>query len=486
MADSGVDTKEFEETETPYVEPRIVIIGAGLAGIAAATTLLKLGFKNVMIVEANTRVGNNVIDLGAEWVYGENANIAYNFAYPHQLLASSNGLNNFERYLFGKSDGSLFKQELTTGILKAYHNFSERFEEMMETPGSYGDYMMEKLSEWCDDNNCTQKEKDLLIQWVHRLDSAKRCTPSWYDINWKGVKSYWKCQGDNYINWKSRGFIRILDCLANRIPKSKYSLDVMKLIRFKKELVHIDCTDPKDVIVTVKVDEDEQFQYKADHVIFTPSLGILKEKYKMMFKPRLPVKNVNAIEALGFGTIQKIFIEFSTHWWSDDVSVLCCPWTLEEKHTFLEENSFSYYWLFDVFAFYTIDCQPYVLCAWVVRDGAKEVEQLMYDEIIEGLHLLLQTFFGKLYTIPEPIRIKKTAWFTNPFFRGSLSFPTKLAEIKSIKPLDLANPILSSKGKPLLMFAGEATHETYFGTAHGAIESGIREAERIMIHYWYG
>ena len=29
------------------------------------------------------------------------------------------------------------------------------------------------------------------------------------------------------------------------------------------------------------------------------------------------------------------------------------------------------------------------------------------------------------------------------------------------------------------MFAGEATHSDYFATVHGAIESGLREANRI-------
>lgn len=30
------------------------------------------------------------------------------------------------------------------------------------------------------------------------------------------------------------------------------------------------------------------------------------------------------------------------------------------------------------------------------------------------------------------------------------------------------------------MFAGEATHDHYYSTVHGAIESGWREADRIL------
>lgn len=41
-------------------EPRIVIIGAGSAGIAAASKLFENGFKNVTILEAEDRIGGRV------------------------------------------------------------------------------------------------------------------------------------------------------------------------------------------------------------------------------------------------------------------------------------------------------------------------------------------------------------------------------------------------------------------------------------------
>lgn len=54
----------------------VVIIGAGAAGIAAAVKLIKNGFQNVIILEANDRIGGRIhtidfggskIDLGAQW-----------------------------------------------------------------------------------------------------------------------------------------------------------------------------------------------------------------------------------------------------------------------------------------------------------------------------------------------------------------------------------------------------------------------------------
>lgn len=58
------------------MEKQIVIIGAGVAGIAAATKLISSGFRNVLIFEGQNRIGGrihtipfgaSVLDMGAQW-----------------------------------------------------------------------------------------------------------------------------------------------------------------------------------------------------------------------------------------------------------------------------------------------------------------------------------------------------------------------------------------------------------------------------------
>lgn len=41
-------------------EPKIVIIGGGVAGVAAATSLLDRGFEDVTIIEAEDRLGGRI------------------------------------------------------------------------------------------------------------------------------------------------------------------------------------------------------------------------------------------------------------------------------------------------------------------------------------------------------------------------------------------------------------------------------------------
>lgn len=41
-------------------QPRVVVIGAGLAGLAAAKALLEQGFTDVTVLEASNRIGGRV------------------------------------------------------------------------------------------------------------------------------------------------------------------------------------------------------------------------------------------------------------------------------------------------------------------------------------------------------------------------------------------------------------------------------------------
>lgn len=58
------------------MDKHIVIVGAGVSGIAAGVRLFDAGFTNVTILEAEQRVGGRIrtvpfgqgtIDLGAQW-----------------------------------------------------------------------------------------------------------------------------------------------------------------------------------------------------------------------------------------------------------------------------------------------------------------------------------------------------------------------------------------------------------------------------------
>lgn len=55
-------------------------------------------------------------------------------------------------------------------------------------------------------------------------------------------------------------------------------------------------------------------------------------------------------------------------------------------------------------------------------------------------------------------------------------------EKAKVKREDLVKP-LTFEGKEVVQFAGEATHDKFFSAVHGAVESGYREADRLIQTY---
>ncbi|KAK2585862.1 hypothetical protein KPH14_010456 [Odynerus spinipes] len=476
-----------KKNEKMFNEPKILIIGAGAAGIAAAKRLLEKGFQNVTILEASDRIGgrihtvefsNNVVDLGAQWVHGERGNVVFNLAFPHKLLDSSKKLHDFSKHIFITPKGTIIPQEHSTEALKIYYDISDRAtEELKNATGSYGDYFSHEFCKILKEKSFANKEEtELFLDWIQKFDNSVQCSDTWFDVSAKGITEYWQCEGDALLNWKTRGYKTVFDLLMNKIPDSKKKLNLIEKIEFNKEVILIDYTSTDNVIVKVK----DGSKYTASHVIFTASLGVLKEKHAIMFLPLLPETKQCAIKGLSIGTANKVFLEFPHAWWKKDCAGFSLCWTKEDKIQFLERHGQDNAWLCDVFEFFTVDYQPTVLCAWIVGQNARYIETLSDVDIIERLYFLLEIFLGKTYNIPRPDHMIRSKWYTNSNFRGSYSFRSMMSEELNVQAKDLAEPIVTSDGKPLVLFAGEATHDHYYSTVHGAVESGFREADRLL------
>lgn len=80
-------------------DPSVIIIGAGVSGIAATSRLIENNITNIIILEAQNRIGgriytiqleNATLDLGAEWCHGEIDNIEYDLVKNFDLLEQTN------------------------------------------------------------------------------------------------------------------------------------------------------------------------------------------------------------------------------------------------------------------------------------------------------------------------------------------------------------------------------------------------------------
>ncbi|XP_043269280.1 spermine oxidase isoform X3 [Venturia canescens] len=471
-------------------QTKVVIVGAGVAGIAAACRLIEEGFKNIIILEAKNRIGgrihtvdfaDNVVDLGAQWVHGESQNIGYNLASPHGLLESSHNLNDFEKHSFVNSKGELIPAEQASKVWKLYYEISDKAsEELRNRNGSYGEYFVEEYYKHYKTDPFTDESRaEEILEWIHRFDNSIQCSDNWYDVSAKGITEYKSCDGDLLLNWKNRGYKTIFDLLMRKFPNSQKALPLMDKIEFGKEVSSIDYSSGSEVIV--KTIEGQQFS--AAHVIFTASLGFLKEQHSKIFIPPLPQKKQLSIKGLSIGVVAKIFLEFPHRWWPENSAGFGMLWSREDKLDFIATNGQNKSWLCDLFQFFTVDYQPRILCGWLVGQSARDMELLPEESVKNDVYELLEKFLGKTYNIPRPDHIVRTKWYSDRHFRGCYSYRSMAAEKLDVWAKDLAQPILDANIKPTLLFAGEATHDKYYSTVHGAIETGYREADRILNYY---
>ncbi|XP_032672835.1 uncharacterized protein LOC116844858 isoform X2 [Odontomachus brunneus] len=465
---------------------KIIIVGAGASGIAAASRLLQEGISDFVVLEANDRIGgrintvdfgDNAVDLGAQWVHGETGNVVCELAYKYNLLGSFCTFFDASKHEFFTINGERIPKEESVEALTIYYDMMKGApDELSITDGSFGDYFRKKFYQVCTKKTfANYKRIPQFFSWMEKAECSIECSDSLSDVSAKRLADYWECKGDSVQNWKERGYKTLFDLLMKKIPNEEDSLPVMEKIEYHKVVTTIDYSSEENVTVTTS----DGCKYIASHVIFTASLGVLKKKHSTLFMPCLPPRKKRAIRGLSIGTADKIFMEFPYKWWSEDtiaINLICLE---ENKKLFVQKYGEEYQWLCDVFSFYTVDYQPRVLCAWIVGKYARHMETLSDSVVSDGLYRLLQESIGKYYDVIQPTKILRSKWFTDEHFQGSYTFQSMNTEDLNVTPKDLAEPIVI-KGKPVILFAGEATHDHYYSTVHGAVETGFREADRLL------
>ncbi|XP_018347124.1 PREDICTED: peroxisomal N(1)-acetyl-spermine/spermidine oxidase-like [Trachymyrmex septentrionalis] len=468
-------------------QTKIVIIGAGPAGIAAASRLLQKGVNDFVILEANDRIGGrintkdfgeNVVDLGAEWVHGESGNVVFQLASKHNLLNSSAFLLDVSTYEVITINGEIMPNEESTKALTLYFNIMDKMdqEELKNETGSLGDYFIREYYKAFDEKPFMNRTKVAeYLSLIEKLENSADCSDTWFDVSAKRLIEYWECEGDLTLNWKGRGYKTIFDVLLQKIPNPEERLPIMEKIEFEKVVTTCNYSSGENVTVTTR----DGCEYSASHVIFTGSLGVLKDKHSSMFVPSLPQKKQRAIEGLNIGTANKIFLEFPYRWWPEDKTSFNFIWPEKDKKEFLQTYGENSEWLCDVSAFITVAYQPNLLCAWITGKNARYIETLSDTDVFDGLYLLLKEAFESHDNVTKPTRMLRSKWYTNEHFRGSYSFQSMVSEQMNVTPRDLAEPIMTGN-KPVILFAGEATHDHYYSTVHGGVETGFREADRLI------
>lgn len=209
----------------------------------------------------------------------------------------------------------------------------------------------------------------------------------------------------------------------------------------------------REPVVRVVTDRGE---FQAERVVLTLPLGVLKAG-SVRFLPALPAAQQAAIDQLGMGVLNKLYLRFAKPFWPVDADWL--EVIAEERGAWTE-------WL----SLQRVAGVP-VLLGFNAATRARQIEGWDDARVVDDALRTLRRLFGA--SVPAPEAFQLTRWASDPFARGAYSF----------HPVGVLPRVRDQLAEPLdgkLFIAGEASDREGFGTAHGAYQSGLRAARQVV------
>ncbi|XVF83077.1 hypothetical protein PTKIN_Ptkin16aG0103600 [Pterospermum kingtungense] len=396
----------------------VVVIGAGLAGLAAARQLMRFGFK-VTVLEARKRSGGRVYtkkmeggnmvsaaaDLGGSVLTGTLGN-------PLGIVAKQLGASLFkvrDKCPLYRTDGSLVDPDIDMKVETAFNRLLDKASKLRQLMGEVAmdvslGAALETFRQVYGDA-VTEEEINLFNWHLANLEYANAGLVSKLSLAFWDQDDPFDMGGDHCFLPGGNG--RLVQALAENVPILYEK--IVHTIRYG--------SDGVQVMAGSQV-------YEADMALCTVPLGVLKSG-SIKFVPELPQRKLEGIKRLGFGLLNKVGMLFPYVFWGTDLDTF--------GHLIEDPSRRGEFFLF--YSYAPVSGGP-LLLALVAGEAAHRFETLPpTDAVTQVLRILKVGASGDDYDI--------------------------LAE---------------SVGDGRLFFAGEATTRRYPVTMHGAFLTGLREA----------
>lgn len=411
----------------------VIVIGAGISGLAAAKRLKQHGF-TVIILEAQEKVGGRLrtdrslgvpFDEGASWIHGPNGN-------PITDLASQSGANTFltddDNIEVYDINGSAYSDSVLTSTEDLFNNAVET----VQNAGTLNESFETVFNSLFPDQANDRLWKYMLsafLEFNTGADISKLSSKYFNDDQVFG--------GSDVII--ANGYDKVTDFLAKGID-----------IRLNTRVSAIDYTGQK-----VRVLSNDTL-YEGDYALISVPLGVLK-KNVISFTPALPTDKTTALTKTNIGNVNKFLFTWDSPFW--DVNLQYIGFTPDMK------GKFNYF--LNVKKFSTANA----LMTFAFGDYATLTESMSDSQIINEVMQHLKSIYDN--DIPNPTNMLRTKWGQNVNSFGAYSYATNGTTTEDFD-------ILADSVNNKLFFAGEHTSREYRGTVHGAYLSGIREADKII------
>lgn len=416
-------------------------------------------------------IGTGVLELGAQWLHGEEGNPLYDYAKQRNLISDPNTDHGIEGTgIFCTDRGQVLKTEEVNRIVGYLDGIKEKISETESKPNqlvSARQVFLNFFKKFLKSDECPPLERHLLwslFEWYMKFEIIDNSCEDMRDVSLLSYTQYHECDGIELINLKD-GYQTVIDSLVEDIPRN--------WVRLRTAVKRIEICN-RSLRVKTYIENNEKKSYELfDHLIITSSIGFLQRHLDTFFGFALPQAKVDIIKSLGFGTIDKIYLHFDKPFWKDEEIGFQLIWT-KRDHNFP-------IWVYDISGFDSVRGQPNVLVAWIGGNGAKVMEQMDSDLEVGDICAHVLRLFLPDREIDCPSRVIRSKWSTNEYVCGaysnrSLKFQALGHDIECLSEPMVSQPM----GSPLVLFAGEATDRQHYSTTHGAMRSGLREAQRLI------
>ncbi|KAH7370446.1 putative flavin-containing polyamine oxidase [Rhexocercosporidium sp. MPI-PUGE-AT-0058] len=455
-------------TEQVCQRTQVLVLGAGIAGIAAAKALSENGVEDFIIVEYNEEIGGRchhtsfgedrngdpyTVELGANWIQGtvtKNGpeNPIWTLAREHNLRTHpSNGsslltydptgqvnyvdkLTEFDTYYSRVENDN--RRSFTTGEsqqllnLKGFEDVDLR-SALSEAGYSPKNDPQAHTAEWY--------KMDYEYAQPPELSSRARTLAS-YNSTFRHFSP------TSHFSLDPRGFNTIIHGLASTyLTPSDPRLHLSTIVRnitYTPSNVTIHNTDGSCTM--------------ASHAITTFSLGVLKSPF-VTFTPPLPTWKTSSIAKMSMGTYTKIFMQFPRDriFWN----------TFTEFFLYASSHMRGYYPLFQSLSHVDFLPGSAILIATVTSPFSSIIESQPLETTKSQVLDVLREMFG-VENVPEPTAFMLPKWGELEWAKGSFSnWP----------------PGFTGWGR--MWWAGEHTSREWYGYLHGAFDEGSSVGVRV-------
>lgn len=405
----------------------VLVVGAGMAGLAAARTLQDAG-RPVRVIEARNRIGGRVstirdwrvpLEMGASWIHGTTNN-------PLVELA---------------------QQAHAHVVPTDYDHASKLTIDPRLPPLTYDATTWRTLVSDARDDADGGSLGAAISTAAHGLSDVERAELAYYvttDIE------------DEYAADADQLSAATFDLGSyTRGPQSVITSGYDALPRQLADGLHITLRSPVKSVTrqgnSVTIHAAGQ-TFEGPAAIVTVPLGVLKAG-SITFEPPLPDGHAHAVSALGFGVLSKSYFLFSQRNWDQENAFF--------QYLGSEQGMWAQWFTLPASA------GPVVL-AFNPGERGRRVESASPTELLAGAMPIGRRLFGADVT-----EVRCSGWTRDPYALGSYSY-----HAPGSGPDDRRR--LQEPVSDRLYLAGEAIGVDNPGTVHGALQSGRRAATELL------